>query len=48
MRTTQEILVTAKSAVTEIRNYTPEQIDAALTKKIAETTKLYGRSAAAE
>ena len=31
MRTTQEILVTAKSAVTEIRNYTPEQIDAALT-----------------
>ena len=31
MRTTQEILVTAKSAVTEIRNYTTEQIDAALT-----------------
>ena len=31
MRTTQEILVTAKRAVTEIRNYTPEQIDAALT-----------------
>ena len=31
MRTTQEILVTAKHAVTEIRNYTPEQIDAALT-----------------
>jgi len=31
MRTTQEILVTAKSAVTEIRNYTPEQIDTALT-----------------
>lgn len=31
MRTTQEILVTAKRAVTEIRNYTTEQIDAALT-----------------
>ena len=30
MRTTQEILVTAKQAVTEIRNYTTEQIDAAL------------------
>ena len=30
MRTTQEILVTAKSAVTQIRNYTAEQIDAAL------------------
>ena len=31
MRTTQEILVTAKSAVTLIRNYTTEQLDAALT-----------------
>ena len=30
MRTTHEILVTAKSAVTEIRNYSTEQIDAAL------------------
>lgn len=30
MRTTQEILVTAKRAVTEIRNYTTEQIDTAL------------------
>ena len=30
MRTTQEILTTAKSAVAKIRNYTPEQIDAAL------------------
>ncbi len=30
MKTTQEILVTAKSAVTEIRNYSTEQIDAAL------------------
>ena len=30
MRTTQEILVTAKQAVTEIRNYTTEQIDTAL------------------
>lgn len=31
MRTTHEILVTAKSAVTEIRNYSALQIDAALT-----------------
>ena len=31
MRTTHEILVTAKSAVTQIRNYTPAQLDAALT-----------------
>ena len=31
MRTTQEILVTAKRAVTEIRNYTPAQLDTALT-----------------
>ena len=30
MRSTQEILVTAKRAVTDIRNYTPEQLDAAL------------------
>ena len=30
MRSTHEILVTAKSAVTEIRNYTAEQIDCAL------------------
>ena len=31
MKTTHEILVTAKSAVKEIRNYSVEQIDAALT-----------------
>ena len=30
MRTTQEILVTAKQAVTQIRNYSAEQLDAAL------------------
>ena len=35
MRTTHEILVTAKSAVTEIRNYTTEQIDQALTAMAA-------------
>ncbi len=35
MRTTQEILVTAKSAVTKIRHYTPKQIDAALTAMAA-------------
>ncbi|MBQ7378483.1 MAG: glutamate-5-semialdehyde dehydrogenase [Clostridia bacterium] len=31
MKTTHEILVTAKNAVTKIRNYSTEQIDAALT-----------------